>query len=1147
MSLIKLQGACALLLLASLPVASAQSITGAISGTVVDQTDAAIAGAKVALRSKATGAERSGETNELGRFFFGSLQPGAYTLNIEAPGFRPMERTSINLPAAETVSLGDVRMEVGQVTDSVEVREQGAVIQTQTAERAGVLTNSQVQNLSIRGRNVTSLVSLLPGVVDLDNSEQLTNNWNFYVQGNRRNTNNVTLDGATVNAIGNNFNAVVAVSMDAVAEVKVLLSNYQAEYGRMSGANVAIVTKSGTQQFHGLASYFKRNEALNANDFFNNLLGRPRPRYRFDMWNYQVGGPVYWPGKFNSNKDKLFFFWSQEFWPLTIATPITQRTVPTEAERRGDFSSSIDVNNRQINVNDPLTRRPFPGNIVPASRVDRNGQALLNRFPLPNFFDRGISRGNYNYVFQDAPEVPKRTDTLKIDWNANPTNAFMFSYSRRDDINDGKVGIPAGGGNFDIVRQRSENLGKVFIGRYQRIFSPTLINEFNGSYSTRPLNNTLQDADLKTIQRDSIGFNLGQLTPANNPLNIIPNMTFGGVPNAAQITFDGRLPLTTTHEIVSISNNLTKTFTAHTVKMGFYFDRLWAENQATAGAFNGQFNFGRNVNNPLDTNYAYGNAVVGVFNQYDEPTGRPFPVNIASNTEWFVQDNWRVSRRLTLDFGMRFYWLPQSRVEDDRMAGFWLPAYRPNEAVRLVEPIRQGNARVGRNPNTGEILPGTLIGSIAPGFGDPANGMISPVTDPSVPPALMNNQSVQLGPRAGFAWDPFGSGKTSIRGGFGLFYNRMSHGVVLTDFTTQPPLVNRPTVFFGNMSGLLSSSGVLFPASTIGLDLNAKNPSVMNFSLSAQHDLGRNTVFDVGYSGSLGRHLLWRRNLNAIPFGTNFQASSIDPTTNRPLPPNFLRPVQGWGDILLREPASSSNYHSLQAQLNRRFTRGLQFGLSYTWSKSLDYNSDDGNTVSVLVPVRVWNYGLSSFDRTHVAKLNWLYDLPSTGSNNPFVKAVLNDWQFSGIATFSSGQPLGVGFSTVTATDITGSPSDGARIDINGPAQLSRGDRTFSRFFDTSVFSLPARGTYGTAARTVFRGPGIHNWDLTAFKNFIIKERFHTQFRAEFYNAFNHTQWSGLNTGARFDAQGRQVNAQFGQVTATRPGRRIQLALRLSF
>ncbi|MBK7931348.1 MAG: carboxypeptidase regulatory-like domain-containing protein [Bryobacterales bacterium] len=1136
-----------LLFLTSLSVL-AQSITGSLAGVVTDPTDAAIPNAAVVLRLDATGAERTADTNEAGRFFFGSLQPGAYTLSIEAAGFRRLERTNVNVPAAETVSLNDLKLTVGQVSDSVVVEAQAAVVQSQTAERAGVLTGSQVQNLAIRGRNVTSLVSLLPGVVDLDDSENLAVNWNFNVQGNRRNTNNLTIDGATVNAIGNNFNSVVAVSMDAVAEVKVLLSNYQAEYGRMSGANVSIVTKSGSKEFHGLASYYKRNEALNANDFFNNRLGRVRPRYRFDTWNYNVGGPVMLPGAGRRLKDKMFFFWSQEFWPLSVPTALAQRTTPTELERAGNFSQSLDVNNALIVVRDPFNNRtPFAGNIVPASRIDTNGRALLNFLPQPNFTDRGISRGQFNYVFQDVVDQPKRTDTLKLDYNVSPSDIVTFSYSARNDINDGKVGIPAGTGNYDVYRQRSENLGKLFLGRYQKIFSPTLINEFNGSYSTRPLNNSISDDALASIQRDKIGFTLGQLNPSSNPLNLIPNMSFGGVPNAVAVTMDGRTPLTTTHEIISISNNLTKTFTAHTLKLGFYFDRLWAENQPTGGAFNGSFNFARNVNNPLETDYAFSNAIVGVYNQYEEPTARVFPVNYATNIEWFVQDNWKVNRKLALDFGVRFHYLPQSWIDGDAMSGFRADAFNQAQAVRLIEPFRQGNARVGRNPNTGEILPAALIGAIAPGRGNPANGMVSPLTDSSIPRSLMKEPGVLLAPRVGFAYDVSGNGKTAIRGGFGMFYNRMSHGVVLTDFAAQPPIIDRPTLFYGTMSTLRNATGVLFPANVLGLDPNAKIPSVMNFSLSVQRDIGFSTIVDVGYAGSLGRNLLWQRNLNALPLGTNFLPSSRDTTNNAVLPVNFLRPYLGYGNLNLREPGASSNYHSFQLSANRRFASRLQYGVSYTWSKSLDYNSDDAATVSNIIPVRVWNYGLSSFDRAHVLKVNWLYDLPNAVERNHPLRWVVNDWQVSGIYTASTGAPAGIGFSTVNPVDITGSPTEGARIVLTGEPSLGSGERTFSRWFNTSVAALPAVGTIGNAARTNIRLPGINNWDLTAYKNFRFKERFATQLRAEFYNAFNHTQYSNVDTTARFDAQGRQVNTQFGQVTATRIGRRIQLAVRVTF
>jgi hypothetical protein len=1126
----------------------AQSITGAVSGTVVDPTGAVVTGVAVRLVSAATGAERSAPTNEAGRFFFGSLQPGEYKIVVEAAGFRRLEQSNLNVSAAETLSLPDLKLQVGEVTDSISVRAQSAVVQTQTAERAGALTTSQVQTLAIRGRNITSLVSLLPGVVDQDDPENLSINWNFNVQGNRRNTNNLTIDGATVNATGNNFNSVVSVSMDAVAEVKVLLSNFQAEYGRLSGANIQVVTKSGTRDFHGLASYFKRNEALNANDFFNNRLARPRPRYRFDTWNYQIGGPVYIPGRFNRNREKLFFFWSQEYWPLSTPTDLLQRTTPTELERRGDFSRSLDVNNALIIVRDPANnKQPFPGNVIPLNRIDPNGQALLNFLPLPNLTDRALSRGAYNYVFQSTLNQPKRTDTLKIDYNINPANLLTFSYSRRDDNQDGPFGSQASPGNYDVVRSRSQNEGKLFLTRYQKIFSPTLIAEFNASYSTRPLNAFFRDEDLTRVQRDTVGFRAGQFHPEINPLRIIPNMTFGGVSNPIAVTFDSRTPLTTTHEIITFSQSLTKTFSAHTLKGGFYFDRIWAANQSTGGAFNGAFNFGRNVNNPLDTDYAFSNAVLGVFNQYDEPTGRPFPVNYGSNTEWFVQDTWKVTRRFSLDFGVRFHYLPQSWINGDALSGFRQSAYNPADAVGLIEPAREGAARVGRNPNTGEILPATTIGAIAPGRGNPYNGMVSPLTDPGVPRSLMADPGILLGPRFGFAWDLFGNGTTSVRGGFGLFYNRMAHGQVLTEFSVQPPLVDRPTVYYGTIASLGSSTGFNFPSNVSGLDPDPSIPRVMNYSLTVQRDIGHSTLLDVGYVGSLGRSLLWQRNLNALPLGINFLPSSRDATNNSVLSPNFLRPIAGWGDVNLREPAGSSNYHSLQVSANRRFASRLQFGVAYTWSKSLDYNSDDGNPVSSLIPVRVRNYGLSTFDRRHVLKINWLYDLPGFAQAPWLVRAALNDWQVSGIYTASSGAPLGVNFSTVNSVDITGSPTEGARIDITGNPNLGRGERSFERWFRTDVFALPAVGTYGNSARTVITAPGINNFDLTVFKNFSYRERLRTQLRAEFYNAFNHTQFSGVDAAARFDAQRRQVNTQFGQLTASRPGRRIQLAIRVTF
>jgi hypothetical protein len=1137
-----------ILALALFTHARGQTITSSITGSVRDASGLPISGAEVALRNTATGAERKALSNERGDFVFASLQPGAYDVSVTMAGFKTTERRGVRLSASETLALGGIEMEIGAVTERVTVSAQVATVQTASSERSGVVTSSQVENLLIKGRNVSSLLSLLPGVVDLADSDSPDRNFNIYVQGNRRNTNAFLLDGMSLNAIGNNFNVLVGVSQDAVAEVKILLSNYQAEYGRMSGANVQIVTKSGTRDFHGLGSYFKRHEQFNANNFFNNRLGAPNPRYRFNTWNYNVGGPVYIPGKFNRNRDKLFFFFSQEYWPLRINRPITQLTVPAELERAGDFSQSVDLNNRLIPIRDPDTNAVFPGNRIPASRVNASGQALLRFFPAPNFFDRGISVGRYNYVFQTENQTPQRTETVKIDYNPNSNNLVFANFTAYSDVQEGAIGIPSSGGtNWPQMRKTFNNQGRSGIFRYQRIFSPTLINELTVGVIRRPANDLVDDAEVKRNLRETVGYRVGQFNPASNPLGVIPNASFGGVTQPANLTIEGRFPLVTTHDSMSITDNVTKTRTAHTLKAGFYWDRIW-RNAANAVNFNGNIDFGRNVNNPLDTGYAYSNAALGVFNSYTEASNRPFLHFRLSNVEWFAQDNWKVTQRLTLDYGMRFALILPLFEQDNLVSAFVPSRFDPARHVRLIEPRLVGGRRVGAHPVSGEVFSASLIGSIAPGAGNPANGLVVTAQDKSYPRSLIDNRGVHFGPRVGFAYDLFGNGSTALRGGFGIFYNRQNLDAVLNPFTTQAPLVENPVITFGTLSSLLSSAGLLAPQNILGIDRAGEVPTVMNFSLSLQRRIGYGTVIDIGYSGSLARHMMWQRNLNSIPFGANFDPANADRTANNvPLPQAFLRPMIGYNNINVREFASNSNYHSLQVSANRRFASGVQFGASWTWSKTLDYNDNDTENVSVLVPVRVWNYGLASFDRTHVLKLNWLWDVPRT-SLRGMAGYIVNHWQVSGIASFVSGQPLGVGFSTTTPVDITGSPTDGARIVVTGNPVLPRSGRTFSQNFRADVFQLPARGTIGNAAKNILRGPGINNWDIAVFKNFPLRgDRMRLQFRSEFYNAFNHTQFSGLDTAARFDPQGNQVNQRLGEFTAARNPRQIQFSLRFYF
>jgi hypothetical protein len=1122
-----------------------QSISGSIVGTVSDPGDLAVAGAKVVLTQVATGAVRAADSDVRGDFVFGTLQPGEYSLRVEAPGFKALHKTGVQLSAAERLPVGRLQLEVGTVAESIEVTAQGSVVQTASAERAGSITSAQVDQIAIKGRNVMELLQLLPGVVNNTNSDVIQRGWNLNVNGNRQNTTSVTYDGMATNAIGNNNNSVLMISQDAVAEVRVLLSNYQAEFGRMSGANVQLVSKSGTRDFHGGGSYYKRHEQFNANNFFNNQVGAAIPRYRYNTWSYNIGGPVYIPGHFNAARQKIFFFWNQEFWPLKSGTALQRITVPTALEKTGEFSQSLDVNNKVIVINDPTTGKAFPGNVVPKSRLNSSGVALLGVFPAANFFDRGISAGRYNYLYQGENSEPKSTTALKFDFNLNPRNLVTVNYSAHRDSSQG----PFVGNNLNwgALNNKRTFDGRGLIGSYKRIFSPTLINELNAGFTDRPEEEILSDGVSK-LQRDKVGFNVGQFNPAANPLNLLPAVSFAGINAPAVIGYDGRFPLHTTHKSLTVNDNITKTLNAHTIKAGFYYDFYWRGASDNSIIPFGRFDFGRDVNNPLDTNYAYSNTVLGIFRSYTETTNRPFAEWRLSNVEWFAQDAWKVTRRFTLDYGLRFMMVVPIWEKENRISGFLPSAFDRSKTVQLIQPKMDGGKRVGVHPVTGAIYPASAIGYVAPGTGNPVNGMVSPLTDSSLPRGLVNSRSVQYAPRLGFAWDVTGRGKTAVRGGFGMFYNRQNLDSQILAHAFLPPLVSNPEVTYGTLDTLLTSSGLSSTQNVQGVDAIGKIPTVYNWNFTLQQDIGFGTVVDASYVGNAGRHLMWQRDLNPVPLGANFQKNNIDPTTNRAYPKAFLVPYTGYNDLIYREWGASSNYHSLQVSANRRFARGLQFGAAWTWSKAMDYNSTDQSTVSALVPVRVWNYGMSDYDRTHMFKLNWLWEIPRAAVSNKLLDRVINHWQISGMLSFISGSPSSVGYRTTTTTDITGTPTQGARIVVLSNPVLPKSEQTFSEFFRTDVFRLPATGTFGNAARTVIRGPGTNDWDVALFKNIPVNERMRFQLRWETYNTFNHTQFSGVDTTATFDTvTGEQVNARFGEFTGARPARIMQLSLRFLF
>jgi hypothetical protein len=1140
------------LLVAAIP-AAAQILTGSLAGTVEDPTGAAIQGATLTLVHSGSGQVRHTETDATGGFFFGGLDGGEYTLKISCTGFKASEQRKLMIATGDRLRLPTITLEVGAVSEVVDVTARAPVVQTESGDRSDVITSEQVDNLSLIGRNVMSLARLVPGVIDIAEEDSIGRSTQFNVMGNNKRSNNVSIDGVSATEGDSGMSVKMTVAQDAVAEVRILVSNYQAEFGRAAGSNMVIVTKSGTRRFHGLASYFKRHEQFNAGDFFDNRDRRDKPRYRYNTWTYNVGGPLYIPRVFNTQRSKLFFFFQQELWPSRVGT-IGRRTMPNALERDGDFSQTFDTNGRLITVRDPFDNNtPFPGNRIPASRLDPSGRAMLKALDSPNFFDTAVSRYQYNYVYLQEQDRPRGAETLKIDYNINPSNIVTGTFNGYSEKAAG-YGVTGITGNWPQMRATYSAPGLGLNTRYTHIFTPALMNELQVSWLHSAESHKYSAEELRRNQRDGIGFAAGQLFPSANPLGIIPNATFGGVTNPPTFTFDGRFPFDFVLHNFSIDDRVTHTRGAHNFKAGVYAERFYRSMRIQGDLFNSQIDFGTNANNPLNTGWAFANAALGVFNQYSEASANPRMHAQRNAVEGFVQDNWKVRRRLTFDVGVRFYWTPPIVDRDNIMSGFVASRFNLAKQPVLIQPgFDSQRRRIGIDPRNNQQYPATAIGAIAPGSGDLYNGMVSTLIDPRYPRGLTGNPGLQLGPRFGFAYDVSGKARTVVRGGFGMFYNREVMANAFKWLIAQPPNAVTPILQYGQLAQLRSYSGLFFPNDVLGRDPAGHTPTVMNYSLSVQRNLGRDTLVDVGYTGALGRHLWWRRNLNPVPIGADFLAGNADPTqSGKPLAPAFLRPMVGYTDVNIIENANTSNYNSLQVTARRRFTRGFQFGLAWTWSKTLTYVDEDQGTnansnVSTLVDRRVWNYGLASFDRTHVFALNYLYDLPKTRWSFRPARLAVNGWQLSGITRFISGAPMTVGFTTTNAADISGTPSLTPRIVVTGNPVLPKGERTFEQFFRTDVFRVPAAGTIGNAAKYLLRGPGINTWDISLFRNFRVRERFNTQFRCEAYNAFNHTQFSAVNSTARFDATGAQINAAFGQYTDARRPRYIQLALRLSF
>jgi len=1138
---------------------SAQVISSSVKGTLVDPTGAAVPGATCTLTNQATGAAITTTSAADGAFTFPNVLAGTYSLKVQATGFKILETRNIVVTASEVRALGRLSLTLGEIKETVSVMAEAAAIQLASAEKSGTITMDQLQNIAVRGRDFFTYLLTVPGVVDNFSQRRETMSPDSirgtFINGGRENQKNLAIDGITDLDTGSNSTVHFQPNMDAIAEIKIMTSNYQAEFGRSGGGVITVITRGGSKDFHGTAYNYYRHESLNANSFFNNRTATPKSPYRYRISGYSIGGPVYIPGKFNTDKDKLFFFWSQEYTGMKRDYGTRFVNMPTELERRGDFSQSFDTNGALIRVNDPNTGAQFPGNIVPQARINKLGQSILNFYPLPNYTEtdpRLKFQRNFKSAYSGA--YPKRQDMIRIDANLWPSFQVYWRYIKDKDEQDTPYGMWVNGGiNYYLTPTRFGQPGKGQVVHMTKMFSPTLVNEFIFGKSRNNL--YFDPVDKSLVDRSKMGNPPQWFKDAQSPstylpsasANYFPNVAFGGQPANTVNSGLGNVPYQNWNDIYSFVNNVSKVWRTHNFKAGIYIERT-GKFQVGGGNYRGAFSFSRDTNNPFDSNNSYANALLGNITSYSEATQRVDGDWWFWNFEWFVQDNWRVSKRLTLDVGMRFYHAPP--MEDlNRTCATWDPKfYDLKKAPALYVPARDpSNRRVAQDPISKAFAPVPLIGLFVPNSGDTANGMKIGGKD-GYPPGMYTTAWLAFGPRLGFAYDVFGNGRTALRGGFGMFKDRPQGNP--TFYTNgNPPVAYTPTLYYGDLSTYAGSGGAIGPSGLTTLLGDSKHATTMNFSFGIQHQIWSTTI-DASYVGGLSRHLIIRRNLNPIPMYARFEKWAEDPTQpGRPLPDNFLRPNKGFGDINLQEFAATSNYNALQISANRRYTRGFQFGLAYTFSKALGIIGDDYSSVSPYFSPRIRNYGALAWDRPHVFVLNYIWDLPKVGERlgvKP-VGWVLDNWQLSGITSFITGAPFTPGFSTTDGADITGS-TEGARITVVGDPRLSKSGKTFYRVFNTDAFRRTPSRDFGFNGQNYLYGPGVNNWDFSISKRVPLgsEQRF-IQFRTELFNAWNHTQFSGLDSGLRFDPQGVNQNPNVGAYTSARDPRIIQLSLKVFF
>jgi hypothetical protein len=1180
------QSICALLFLSN--CLFGQTVSSSLVGTVLDPSSAVVPNAAVTATDQETGAVRAVVTDSSGTFRFLNLTPGEYTVAVTVTGFKSISEKGIILAAQETRDVGKLTLTLGSTTDTIAITAEATPIQLASSEKAQTIDGKQLNDITLKGRDVFGYLKLVPGVIDTVGNRDVASASainGIYINGNNNTQKNFTVDGITDMDTGSNTTLHYEPNMDAIQELKVLTSNYQAEFGRNGGGTITVVTKNGTKDFHGTAAWNHRHEGFDANLWQNNRNGRnalnvPNSQispYRFNVETYSIGGPVFIPKVFNRQKNRLFFFWSQEYTGQFVTGGIQNKYTPSALERAGDFSQSRQNNGSLITITDPNTGSPFPGNVIPANRIDKTGQAMLNYFPLPNFVGTGSQANVVNYFEAASAAHPRRNDVLRVDtYITSKLTGYVRYINDHDDLIALYQGVQFSKGTGGVLGDKGvapvdhPNPGHGYSGTLTYSISPTLINEFTvgkswNTWSYYSMDN-YASSDRALVNNPATLFplpttNLPGSSKTNGYQNLMPQFSYGSPPNNS-MSYTKNSTSAGAYEnfntIWAVTDNLSKVWGKHTVKVGAYIEKN-NKIQPAGGNYAGTYNFQPDsLNGVNNTGDGYANGLLGYVDSYSQQTARAVFNDAYWNAEVYVQDNWRVNQRLTLDFGMRFYHQTPQVDINNTFSNFVPSLYKATDIPRIYIPGLSNGKRVALDPLNNNVAPVAYIGLFVPNSGNPAAGMQLLGANGN-PTEAYHQKPIVPAPRVGFAYDVSGDGKTALRGGFGIFYNRLD-GNQIYNLSGQAPFAYTPQVNYTTFAQIAGSGNnlVIGPSGPTmwPSDKNVPFDRVQNASINVQRSIGAGTVLDVGYTGNWAYNQNLTANINPIPIGTRapFNLKNADPTNgNKTLPDIFLRSVfPGYNSISDHLLIGHTNYHALTASLQRRFSHGLAWGAAYTFSKSLgttSYTPDVDN--------EKWNYGRLSNDRRHNLQVNFSYNMPEAGKalHSKLLGAFTDKWTLSGIFSVQSGAPFNPGGPNVngTAPDYTGTPDVGARVNMvsdpmkNVPAGLYFNPAAFAPPALGSNITTPVLGNLGGGAG-VMSLPRVVNLDVTMGKFIPVHgERRGFRFQFQAYNVLNHPEYNGVGTGLQWDANGNQTSVSAGVFNSTLPARILAFSARFEF